>query len=170
MNAIATPAIHSFNAVEVMVISSQALADAMALSAVVARIDAIECVNDLKVRCQAFVTGQDKDYERVSRCAHLAAGALLTYGEICIELQALPEVAIDRILATAYAVKERAFEHELAHISNNLAPSQVFYDDMISMSVFNGVHAPIDAERFEAPLPSSEALTSLNQRGEYVSQ
>jgi hypothetical protein len=149
-------------------LSAQALVDAMAFSAVVARNDAKERVLDLKMRCQAFVAGQNKDYELVSCCAHLAAGSLRAYGEMCIELNILPEAATDRILAAAYAVKGRAFEHELAHRQNKLEPSQIFYDDMISMSIFYGVHTPIDVERFESSVVFATTHESEKQEAAHA--
>lgn len=117
---------------------------AIARSIELAKVSYGKSVLQLKALQQKFVTGVDKDFAKVSRKAHLLAGAVATLAEVLratdtpsmqrttpTQRQAFMNAGYAKFKAAGEKIKIRALEYEMLHRQNALAPSEVHFDDIL---------------------------------------
>jgi hypothetical protein len=119
--------------------------------------------------CTKFAAGSHHDrdaFEAVSREAHLAAFALMTYGQTVQALHILGDGLCDDIIAAGQQIQQRALEHEQKYLANSLSPSEVFYDDLYAAEMLSHSHASVLASRgfgIDAINPDVEAVNPAIQ-------
>ena len=100
--------------------------------------------------CTKFAAGSHHDrdaFEAVSREAHLAAFALMTYGQTAQALRIVGDGFCDDIIAAGQQIQQRALEHEQKYLANSLSPSEVFFDDLYAGEMLSHSHARVLASR-----------------------
>lgn len=129
--------------------SFQEMQAATASSAEYARTKAQQELGTLNAMCARFAAGESRDYEAVSRGAHIAAYELMSYGEICACLDVRPKEDCEYIMAAARGMLDRVREQEHHFLAGSLSPSHVFYDDLVDSKV-------LDIEHGQASLVNKE--------------
>lgn len=112
-------------------------------SAEFARQKASTAMDRLAGFCAQYGAGMDIKYAEVSRAAHDAAFEFMTYGEICVSLEVLPESQSLALVAAGLAVQDRALEQEGLFLAGGLSPSEVFYDDLIHGPMLEKQHVRV---------------------------
>ena len=120
---------------------------------------ALELVNRA---CAQVMAGQERDFTAGTKAAHCAAFELITFGEISRELELSEPDVCERLIASGNAVQARALEREKQYLNGSLSPSQMFFDDLVDLSLLESPQIPGD--RPETVLLLREVLTARFER------